>query len=124
MSNLSTGRRKEVDKYTMILFDFGKDDVSGSNLQLIRLVRSRIDSSATVSIVGSSDLSGNAEYNAELAERRAKKVMEALAVPNAEMKGVISGMTNELNATPEGRFHGRTVRVQVQRAMDQDGEQK
>ena len=124
MSSLATGRRKEVDKYTMILFDFGKDDVSGSNLQLIRLVRSRIDSSARVSIVGSSDLSGDAEYNADLAERRAKKVMEALAIPNAEMKGVISGMTNELNATPEGRFHGRTVRVEVQRAMDQDGEQK
>ncbi|MFM8472709.1 MAG: OmpA family protein, partial [Candidatus Kapaibacterium sp.] len=115
--NITSSRRPEVDKYTMMLFDFDKDLISEADMQLVKRARARIDSLSRVTIIGSSDPSGSSEYNLALAERRARRVKDALGIVHAEYRGELLSATDAQASTPEGRFHGRTVRILVQRMV-------
>ncbi|MFM8569176.1 MAG: OmpA family protein, partial [Candidatus Kapaibacterium sp.] len=115
--NITSSRRPEVDKYTMMLFDFNKDLISEADMQLVKRARARIDSLSRVTIIGSSDPSGSSEYNLALAERRARRVKDALGIVHAEYRGELLSATDAQVSTPEGRFHGRTVRILVQRMV-------
>jgi len=115
--NITTSRRPEIDKYTMMLFDFDKDLISEGDMQLVKRARARMDSLSRVTIVGSSDPSGSSEYNLALAERRARRVKDALGMVNAEYRGELLSASDAQSSTPEGRFHGRTVRILVHRTV-------
>lgn len=115
ITTVSASRRPEIDRYTMMLFDFDKDVISETDMLLVKRAKERIDSDSRVTIVGSSDLSGSSEYNLALAERRARRVKDALGILTAEYRGELLSATDEQASTPEGRFHGRTVRILVHR---------
>lgn len=115
INRVSASRRPEIDRFTMMLFDFDKDVISETDMQLVKRAKERIDSDSRVTIIGSSDLSGSSEYNLTLAERRARRVKEALGIMTAEYRGELLSATGAQASTPEGRFHGRTVRILVHR---------
>lgn len=117
IQNITLSRRPEIDKYTMMLFDFDKDLISDADMQLVKRARARIDSLSKVTIIGSSDLSGSSEYNLALAERRARRMKDALGIVNAEYRGELLSASDAQTSTPEGRFHGRTVRILVHRTV-------
>lgn len=117
IQNITLSRRPEIDKYTMMLFDFDKDLISDADMQLVKRARARIDSLSNVTIIGSSDPSGSSEYNLALAERRARRVKDALGIVNAEYRGELLSASDAQSSTPEGRFHGRTVRIIVHRTV-------
>ena len=115
ISQLSASRRPEIDRFTMMLFDFDKDVISESDMQLVKRAKERIDTDSRVTIIGSSDLSGSSEYNLALAERRARRVKEAIGIMSAEYRGELLSAAEAEISTPEGRYHGRTVRILVHR---------
>lgn len=105
-----------VERYGLILFDFNDVGVRGENAKLLDLIRSRIDASTTVKVIGLTDLMGSTEYNRDLSLRRAQEVARLLGVPRVQIEGV--GESNPLfpNALPEGRAYNRTVIVELVRS--------
>ncbi len=104
---------KEIDRYNLILFDFGSTALSPQNKDIVTFIRQRISPEATVRITGFTDRIGEAEFNRKLSEARAKSVASELGVVNA----IVSGhgeTTRYTNDLPEGRFYCRTVSVVVE----------
>lgn len=100
---------KEIDRYSLILFDFDKSDLNDANTRIARWVKDRIRPEATVSVIGSTDRTGEAEYNKKLSEDRARNVARVLGV-GGTVQGV--GESNIFdNNLPEGRFYCRTVSI-------------
>lgn len=109
-SNLST----EIDRYILMLFEFGKDNLTPQNERLVRVIRSRINDNSKVKIIGTTDRSGNPDFNKKLSERRATSVSKVIEFPNSKIIGYGIDLETYDNNTPEGRFHARTVRIEVQ----------
>ena len=76
-----------------------------------------LGSNVEIKIVGYADKTGNYDYNRRLSAKRAVAVADAIEVPPSMAGGV--GFTDLLfdNATPEGRFFCRTVRIFVKTNM-------
>ncbi|MAT38429.1 MAG: hypothetical protein CL946_02365, partial [Ectothiorhodospiraceae bacterium] len=114
----STSAGFVVDTFHLILFDFDQADVSRMNRQILDQVSERVTQQSRILIRGYSDEIGTAEYNRELAERRAEAVRQVLRVrhPNTPVVTEALGESELLydNALPEGRFYCRTVRVIVE----------
>ncbi len=104
----------EVDRYILMLFDAGKAQPSVSSRTVIDYVRKRIEPGSVVSIIGSTDRTGSLAYNRELSKRRAQAVAKLLAYPTAKVEGIGPDTVNYDNDCPEGRFHARTVKIEVE----------
>jgi len=102
---------KEVNRYSLILFDFGSADLDANNRRIIEYIKSRITMNATVTVTGYTDRTGDAELNQNLSDRRARSAAEALGVGRPVGKGETLLFDNNL---PEGRFYCRTVNVVVE----------
>ncbi len=104
---------KEIDRYTLMSFGFSQAEVEPDNQRYIENIRKDISPKATVYIVGSTDTMGDAEFNQNLSEQRAKSVAKVLRAKNAEVRGI--GVQNTFdNSLPEGRFYNRTVRMRIE----------
>lgn len=105
----------EVDRYVLMLFDFNKDALTTQNENLVHFIKSRLKDVHAVSVVGTTDRSGSEVYNQKLSERRAKSVAQVLNFPGAQVVGAGEDSVSYNNDLPEGRFHARTVKIEVER---------
>jgi outer membrane protein OmpA-like peptidoglycan-associated protein len=109
---------KTISKYSLILFDFDKFDISDKDLSTINeYIIPAIKYNSIVKIYGYTDRIGEEKYNTKLAEKRALKVKEILESKvksaNFEVVGVGEGNFIYDNDLPTGRQLSRTVQVYV-----------
>jgi len=102
---------KEVNRYSLILFDFGSADLDANNRRIIDYIKNRITINASVAVTGHTDRMGDTELNQRLSEQRAQATTSALGVGRPIGKGETMLFDNNL---PEGRFYCRTVNVVVE----------
>ncbi len=105
---------KEIDRYSLILFDFDRADVAGANTRISKFIRDNISEEAEVTITGYTDRIGEEDYNRRLSERRAKSTAESLEEGEADVSGLGESVELYDNNLPEGRFYSRTVNVIVE----------
>ncbi len=103
----------EIERFSLILFDFDKATVEGNNKQIIDFIKSRIKENSEIEILGFADRTGNQEYNQKLAERRAIATQKAIGRIDAKAIGIGSSQLLYNNDIPEGRFYCRTVNIIV-----------
>lgn len=102
---------REIDRYSLILFDYDKADLGNANKRIIDFVKPRIAKNATVSVAGFTDRTGDDAYNKTLSSQRASNAMKALGKGSAVGEGEKVLFDNN---TPEGRFYNRTVTILVE----------
>jgi outer membrane protein OmpA-like peptidoglycan-associated protein len=118
----------EKDRYSMILFDFGKSAMGEFNTRIAEFIKSekRITPKSKVIITGYTDIIGTKEANKRISEDRAKSVAAGLGVTKSSVKEmVVVGRGSEQplvypNEYPEGRFYCRTVIVDVENPVEYD----
>jgi outer membrane protein OmpA-like peptidoglycan-associated protein len=103
----------EVEKFSLILFDFDKATIEGMNKNIVEFIKKRIKSNSEVQIVGYSDRTGDQEYNKRLSEERAKSTKKELKRIDANAFGLGEEVLLYDNDLPEGRFYCRTVEIIV-----------
>ena len=103
----------EIDRFSLILFDFDKTTIDGGNKMIIDFISSRIKPESEIEISGYTDRTGDAEYNKNLSERRSQATKKALKSTNAKAVGIGEEQLLYNNDIPEGRFYCRTVNVVV-----------
>lgn len=109
---------KTISKYSLVLFDFDKSDISDADMELIeKQILPAIKFNSTVDIYGYTDRIGDDNYNQKLAEKRANAVKKVLSgkVNSAtyNVHGVGESVSIFDNASPIGRQLSRTVQVYV-----------
>ncbi len=115
-------RRTQVDRYSLILFEFAKSELSPTNQTIVEYVRKRLSAQSAVTIEGFTDRTGNEDTNKRLALARAQAVakalqLPALGIPNATINGYGASVQLYDNTLPEGRFYSRTVRITVESSL-------
>ncbi|MBK9248198.1 MAG: OmpA family protein [Ignavibacteria bacterium] len=99
---------KEINRYSLILFDIRSSEITGTNKPIIELIRKGITPTSTVNVAGYTDRLGDARTNQSLAEGRAKATANALNIPengtNISSKGNAETYNPKL---PEGRLYTR-----------------
>ncbi len=107
-------RDREIQKYSLILFDFNTAKLGKNNSKIVDIIKGGIAPNSKVTITGHTDRIGSEEGNQSLSARRAGSVKDALGLKNVEAVGM--GEENLLfnNDLPEGRFYCRTVNVIVE----------
>ncbi|MBK9248094.1 MAG: OmpA family protein [Ignavibacteria bacterium] len=104
---------KTIDKYSLIVFDFDRSDLSPQNKSIASIIKNALTPQSKVSIAGTTDQLGDATYNRKLSLDRARATANALNLQNAELTG--DGESDIFpNTLPEGRFYNRTVVVTVE----------
>jgi outer membrane protein OmpA-like peptidoglycan-associated protein len=104
---------REIDRYSLILFDFGSAELDDANRSIADLIRSRITRGSTVEIVGHTDRVGDEELNRKLSRDRAMNVAHTLGVGHENARGLGESAMFD-NDLPEGRFYCRIVDVTVE----------
>ncbi len=105
---------KEIDRYSLILFDFDRADLNSANRRIGDFIKGRMSPQATATITGYTDRIGDSEYNRGLSDERAKSTARALGLSAADARGVGESTLLYDNSLPEGRFYCRTVSVVVE----------
>lgn len=103
----------EVEKFSLILFDFDKAIIEGGNKRIVDFIIGRIKQESEISITGYTDRTGDDKYNQQLSERRANSTKQALKRNDAQAIGVGEQKLLYDNDLPEGRFYCRTVEIEV-----------
>jgi outer membrane protein OmpA-like peptidoglycan-associated protein len=109
---------KTISKYSLILFDFDKADISEKDKAIIEEnILPEIKFNSTVKIYGYTDKIGKEDYNKNLSERRANAVKDILSSKVKDAKYETYGVgENEVifdNDSPIGRHLSRTVQIYV-----------
>lgn len=105
-----------IDRFSLILFDYDKSDVSDAQNAQINVIKSAIKPNSTVTVTGYTDiLTGDKAYNKQLALQRAQNVAAKLGISSSRVKVVSAGGEIGLydNKLPEGRNLSRTVKVVI-----------
>ena len=109
---------KSISKYSLVLFDFDKADVSKADMEIVdKHIIPAIKFNSIVDIYGYTDRIGDDNYNNQLAEKRAnavKKILET-KVPSAKFNIHPLGESVSIfdNENQVGRQLSRTVQVYV-----------
>ncbi|TAE28721.1 MAG: hypothetical protein EAZ92_07760 [Candidatus Kapaibacterium sp.] len=106
---------KEIDRYSLILFDFDKASLTQAQNRIASYIKTQIAPQATVRISGYTDYTNPLDYSMRLSKSRARETASALDLAKrAEVRGL--GKTVLLYDTdlPEGRFYCRTVTIIVE----------
>jgi outer membrane protein OmpA-like peptidoglycan-associated protein len=109
---------REIDRFSLILFDFDKSDLNETNKRIVGLVSGYIKPTSTVTIVGHTDRMGEDEYNGRLSRERAAMAARALGAAAESARGVGESAALYDNGLPEGRFYNRTVEILVETPVD------
>ena len=107
---------KTIQKYSLILFDYDKSDLTPNHIKVLDLIKKEIKPGSRVEITGYADRTGEPEYNRELAKRRAEETQKQLLVAGADYKIIPVG-SDELiydNDNPQGRSYCRTVKIKIE----------
>jgi outer membrane protein OmpA-like peptidoglycan-associated protein len=107
-------QRKQIDRFSLILFDYDKAELNAGNRRVVDMVKRKISPNATVSITGHTDRLGDEEYNRKLSEDRAHQTASLLNASTSTVEGVGETAPQFSNELPEGRFYNRTVDVLVE----------
>jgi len=108
-----------VTKFSLILFDFDRAEISAENAEILKnRVGPVIKSNSVVKIIGYTDRIGAPEYNRSLALQRAIATRDILEEKAPGIKFEVSGRGEDVeifdNAVPTGRVLSRTVQVFVE----------
>jgi len=111
-----------LEKYSLILFEYDKADVSERNKAVINRIVARMKElpNASVKMVGHTDSTGNENYNMRLSQRRAKAVYDQIMAAGMTSRKDITYTGIGLhhppydNSAPEGRALNRTVIVTLE----------
>lgn len=103
----------EIERYSLILFDFDKAAIEGNNQKIIDFIKNRIKPDSEIEISGYTDRTGEADYNKSLSERRSLSAKSALKRNDAVASGIGEEQLLYNNDLPEGRFYCRTVNIVV-----------
>ena len=103
----------EIERFSLILFDFDKSTIEANNKAIIDLIAGRIKPDSEIEITGFTDRTGENEYNKKLSARRAEAAKSALKREDASSKGIGEESLLYDNDLPEGRFYCRTVVITV-----------
>ncbi len=103
----------ELQKYSLILFDFDKSSIEGNNQKIIDFIQSRVKRESEIEIIGYTDRTGEDAYNKKLSERRAESTKAMLKRQDAKAQGIGEEALLYNNDIPEGRFYCRTVNIIV-----------
>ena len=103
----------EIERFSLILFDFDQAKIEGMNKQIIDFIGNRLRFNSEIEIYGYADRTGSIEYNRELADKRAQETKKLLKRTDIIAKGVGSSTLLYDNEYPEGRFYCRTVQIIV-----------
>lgn len=111
---------KRLERFSLMLFDFDRAEISSENLPLLSFIKQRIQPSSQVTIIGYGDRVGSREYNRDLAFRRSAEVKNFLQLPEDRIKIIPIGSDILLhdNSTPEGRSYCRIVQILVATPME------
>lgn len=106
---------KEINRYSLILFDVRSSEITAVNKPIIELIGKGITPTSTVNVSGYTDRLGDAVLNQSLAEGRAKATADALRIPGNRTKISSKGNAETYNPKlPEGRLYTRTVDVVIE----------
>ena len=115
LADKASQQDKEIDRFSMILFDYNSADVTPAHQAMIDQIKSKIKpGSSTVKVIGYTDNLGDAQYNKGLSERRAKAIAQSLGLSSSTAIGLGEDAPLFSNDSPEGRFYNRTVEVIVE----------
>lgn len=103
----------EIERFSLILFDFDKSNIEGTNKRIIDFISGRIKQNSEVEITGYTDRTGEVEYNKILSAKRAEATKSALKLTSASAQGIGEEELLYNNDIPEGRFYSRTVNITV-----------
>lgn len=113
----ATGGDREIERYSLLLFPFDGAMLSPEQQRVLRALSARLSPEDRVTITGTTDVSGEEEYNMRLSLQRAQAVAEVIGRADAVVVGAGEDTTSYPGSTPEGRFYSRTVRIEVERAV-------
>ncbi len=107
---------KSINKYSLILFEFDKYDISDENAQIIdKYVIPNIKYKSNIEIFGFTDRIGNSNYNKKLAKSRAEAVKNYILTKNKNVNiktyGVDAADAPFDNNSAIGRQLSRTVQI-------------
>jgi outer membrane protein OmpA-like peptidoglycan-associated protein len=105
---------KEIDRFSLILFDVRSAEVSAANQDIIDLIKPFIRPTSKVMLTGLTDRLGNATQNQILALNRARNVAAYMGVTDASDVRGTGNATTFAPDLPEGRLYTRTVDVVVE----------
>lgn len=109
---------RELERYSLLLFDFDDVKLSGENREVISMIRNRLRPNATINIIGTTDRVGDEEYNRQLSLQRAQSAARALGVDGVVVTGIGEDKASYPNDLPEGRFYSRTVIIEVETEIE------
>lgn len=112
---------KRIERYSLILFDFNKADLSAENKAIGLMIRDAIKPNSTVTIAGYADRQGQPEYNRDLAKRRCDAVKTFLGLDDSRVTIKAIGSDELLfnNDLAEGRSYSRTVQVIIETPVEE-----
>ncbi|MCE7933945.1 MAG: hypothetical protein DYG96_05055 [Chlorobi bacterium CHB2] len=105
---------KEIGRYSLILFDFGKAEIGEANRRILEFVKGRVTLNSTVTITGHTDRVGDPATNKKLSQDRAAAVASALTGTKPTTQGLGESQLLFSNDLPEGRFYCRIVDIVVE----------
>ncbi len=111
--SLSDAADFEINKFSLILFEFDRSDIAGNNKTIVDFIKNIAKPDSEIEIVGFTDRTGNDDYNFKLSERRASATKTTLGINNANARGAGETILIYNNDIPEGRFYCRTVEILV-----------
>ncbi len=109
----SNAKDYEINKFSLILFEFDRSDIAGNNKTIIDFIKNIVKTDSEIEITGFTDRTGNDDYNLKLSERRAVATKSILNNSNANARGAGETVLIYNNDIPEGRFYCRTVEILV-----------
>lgn len=107
---------REIDRFSLILFDYNSADLSAANRRNVDIIKGRITPMSKVTIQGYTDRIGDPAHNLQLSNNRAQATSRAIGFPNAKVTGRGETALHD-NDLPEGRFYSRTVNVVIERPI-------
>jgi|GEM_PF-1309337 len=116
---------KDIEKISLILFDFNSAALGPKNEKILQLVYSRISRNSSLLVIGSTDVIGDEQANLILSQRRAQAVYEQLvaslghSIPIRTV-GYGESLAPFTNSLPEGRFYNRTVQIVIETPREQE----
>lgn len=104
-----------IEKFALIVFDFDKATLSDRHKKVLDDIKTRIDEDSQITIEGYTDRIGTADYNKQLALKRAEEVKKYINAAESKVTLKAIGQDELLydNDLPQGRNYSRTVLVKI-----------
>jgi outer membrane protein OmpA-like peptidoglycan-associated protein len=108
-----------IEKYTLVLFDFGSSRIDPVNQRAIEYIHQQLTPGTMAYITGYADRTGEDTLDQRLTDDRANSVAKMLGATNYVAKGVGKSVLLFDNNYPEGRFYSRTVNIVLNKPVNQ-----